>query len=91
MVEIADELVPFHLFEKSNLVLVDYICPFKRSLLVLQLYLFVSELLPQQSFFVVEIEEHPQVFVELFFLLIFYDSFDLPLLENFVTLFLLIS
>lgn len=67
--KIPNEFLPLHLLEHSDLVLVDNIGPLQRFFLVLQLALFIGQLLSEQALFVVQVEEHLEVLVQLLALL----------------------
>lgn len=61
--KVSDELLSLHLFQDLDLVLVDNVGSLKRLFLILELILLVSELLPQQSFFIIQVQEHFEVLV----------------------------
>ena len=65
--------------------LVSDIYTFQILFLVLQLQLFVTQLFPESFFFLVEVQKHLDVSVELCFLLGFDDLLDLSVLLNFLS------
>jgi hypothetical protein len=68
-----------------HLLLVDNICNFELLLLRLKLVLLVNELLSQNTFLIVEIQEDRKVLGQLIALLSFDDPLDLALLGDFLS------
>ena len=80
--ERAYELFSLFTLQVSYFVLVNYICNLELLFLSLQLMLLVHELLPQDTFLIIEVEEDAQVFGHLIVLLGLDNSLDLALLGH---------
>ena len=78
----AYELFSLFTLQVSYFVLVNYICNLELLFLSLQLMLLVHELLPQDTFLIIEVEEDAQVFGHLIVLLGLDNSLDLALLGH---------
>lgn len=78
----AYELISLFALQVSNFILVNYIGNLELLFLSLQLMLLVHELLPQDTFLIIEVEEDAQVLGHLVVLLGLDNSLDLALLGH---------
>lgn len=91
LIKVAHKLFPLHFLKYMYFVLVNDISSFEVSFFVLKFSLLVSQFLSQKSLFVIQIQEHGQVFIQFLFLFSLNYLFDLPSLHNFISGFFLLT